>query len=154
MSQPVREKEDLIKLAIEREIRAYDFFNDAVDRMSYKGTKEMLRALAMEEQRHREMLERALKEEVVEHIGTDPSPMDFKIGDALLVPELTQESTPQDLMIVAMKLEEASVAFYQAILPHFRGSGFEDLISRLVREEQKHKERLEKEYDDHFLSEM
>jgi rubrerythrin len=154
MSQPAQGREDFIKMAIEREQRAFDFFNTAIKRMTYKGTQVMLGELAKEELRHKVMLEEALEEGAVEHIGIDPSPMDFKIGNTLTIPELTDESTPQDLMIVAMKMEEVSVEFYRSILPFFKGSGFEELISRLVREEQKHKERLEKEYDDHFMSEM
>jgi len=91
---------------------------------------------------------------VEEHIGPDESPTDFKIGEILSIPELTEESTPQDLMIVAMKMEDVSVEFYRSILPYFKASGFEELITRLIREEQKHKERLEREYDEHYLSEM
>lgn len=146
--------EDFIQMAIEREERAYNFFHDAVARMEYEGTKVMLEELGKEELRHKAMLTKALKEGVVEHIGTDVSPRDLKLSSTLVTPQLTERSTPQDLLIIAMRMEEASIEFYQTIQPHMRGSGFEELIARLVKEEQKHKERIEREYDEHYLKEM
>jgi len=154
MGETLREKEDLIKMAIDREIKAYELFMNATERMDYESTKLMLKELAAEEDRHRKMLEKALNEGVENHIGSGEKPVDFKISDNLVTPELSEGSTPQDVMIIAMKMEDVSVEFYRSILPHFKGSAMEGLISRLIREERKHKERLEKEYDEHFLSEM
>lgn len=146
--------EEFINMAIEREERAYSYFRDAKDRMEFDGTKKLLDELAKEELRHKSMLKKALEEGVVEHIGKDVEPMDLKLSDTLVAPQLTDRSTPQDLLIVAMKMEDASAEFYRSMQPYFKGSGFEELIERLVREEMKHKERLEKDYDEHYLTEM
>ncbi len=146
--------EEFINMAIEREERAYNYYRDAKDRMEDDGTKILLDELAKEELRHKSMLKKALEEGVVEHIGEDVSPTDLKLAETLVAPELSDRSTPQDLLIVAMKMEGAAVEFYQSLEPYFKGSGFEELIERLVREEMKHKERLEKDYDEHYLNEM
>lgn len=146
--------EELLKMAIEREERAYDFYHGALGRMEYAGTKVMLEELAKEELRHKTMLTKALEEGAIENIGEDVSPRDLKLSGTLLVPDLSERSTPQDVLIIAMRMEEAAVEFYRTLAPHFKRSGLEELIARLVREEQKHKERIEREYDEHYLKEM
>jgi rubrerythrin len=122
--------------------------------MEYAGTKVMLQELAKEELRHKAMLKKTLEEGVVEHIGADVSPRDIKLSSTLVTPELSKKSTPQDLLIIAMRMEEAAIEFYRALEPHVQRSGYADLVARLVREEQKHKERIEREYDEHYLKEM
>jgi rubrerythrin len=146
--------EEFIQMAIEREERAYNFYNDAAGMMEYAGTKVMLQELAKEELRHKAMLKKTLEEGVVEHIGADVSPRDIKLSSTLVTPELSKKSTPQDLLIIAMRMEEAAIEFYRALEPHVQRSGYADLVARLVREEQKHKERIEREYDEHYLKEM
>ncbi len=52
--------EEAIRMAIEREKGAYEFYNQAAKIAKYPGTQQMFEALAKEELRHRRILEEEL----------------------------------------------------------------------------------------------
>ena len=68
--------------------------------------------------------------------------------------ELTADSAPPDIMVFAMQMEKKSFDFYNGLLAQYKGTGLEALFSRLAREEMRHKEILEKEYETHFAQWM
>jgi rubrerythrin len=59
--------------------------------------------------------------------------------------------TYQDIVIIAMKREEASRNLYADLAERFAGSDTGALFSRLSAEEAEHKLRFEKIYDDEIL---
>ncbi len=55
--------EEAIRIAIEREKAAYDFYSRAAKVAKYPGTREMFDSLAKEELRHRRILEEELNKD-------------------------------------------------------------------------------------------
>jgi len=55
--------EEAIRVAIEREKAAYEYYSKAAKIAKYPGTKEMFESLAKEELRHRRMLEEELNKD-------------------------------------------------------------------------------------------
>lgn len=55
--------EEAIRIAIEREKAAYEFYSKAAKIAKYPGTREMFESLAKEELRHRRMLEEELNKD-------------------------------------------------------------------------------------------
>ncbi len=55
--------EEAIRIAIEREKAAYDFYSRAAKVAKYPGTREMFESLAQEELRHRRILEEELNKD-------------------------------------------------------------------------------------------
>jgi len=55
--------EEAIRIAIEREKAAHEFYSKAAKIAKYPGTKEMFESLAKEELRHRRMLEEELNKD-------------------------------------------------------------------------------------------
>lgn len=55
--------EEAIRIAIEREKAAYDFYSRAAKVAKYPGTREMFDSLAQEELRHRRILEEELNKD-------------------------------------------------------------------------------------------
>lgn len=55
--------EEAIRIAIEREKAAHEFYSKAAKIAKYPGTKEMFESLAKEEFRHRRMLEEELNKD-------------------------------------------------------------------------------------------
>ncbi len=55
--------QEAIRVAIEREKAAYEFYSKAAKIAKYPGTKEMFESLAQEELRHRRMLEEELNKD-------------------------------------------------------------------------------------------
>lgn len=49
--------EEAIRMAIEREKGAHEFYNQAAKIAKYPGTRQMFEALAKEERKHRQILE-------------------------------------------------------------------------------------------------
>jgi rubrerythrin len=55
--------QEAIRIAIEREKAAYEFYSKAARIAKYPGTKEMFESLAKEELRHRRILEEELNKD-------------------------------------------------------------------------------------------
>jgi rubrerythrin len=55
--------QEAIRVAIEREKAAHEFYSKAAKIAKYPGTKEMFESLAKEELRHRRMLEEELNKD-------------------------------------------------------------------------------------------
>lgn len=55
--------EEAIRIAIEREKAAHEFYSKAAKIAKYPGTKEMFESLAREELKHRRMLEEELNKD-------------------------------------------------------------------------------------------
>ena len=55
--------EEAIRIAIEREKAAHEFYSKAAKIAKYPGTKQMFESLAKEELRHRRMLEEELNKD-------------------------------------------------------------------------------------------
>jgi rubrerythrin len=51
-------------------------------------------------------------------------------------------------------MEKKAMDFYGGLLDQHRGTDLEALFSRLAREEMRHKQILEKEYEEHFAQWM
>ena len=72
----------------------------------------------------------------------------------MLSTDITADSSPQDVMTFAMKMEQAAYDLYMGLLDNYGGTELETLLSRLAREELKHKEILEEQYEKHFMQWM
>jgi rubrerythrin len=55
--------QEAIRVAMEREKAAYEFYSKAAKIAKYPGTKQMFESLAKEELRHRRMLEEELNQD-------------------------------------------------------------------------------------------
>ncbi len=138
---------DSIKLAIEKEKEAVQFYTRASDMVTNPGTKVMLTELAGEEQKHVIMLSDIQAGKTIETIGSQPLPPTMDLSRYLVSEPISENSTPQDIMIVAMKREDKSIAFYSSQIPVVSGTDLQSVFERLLSWEREHKERLEVEYD-------
>jgi rubrerythrin len=68
--------------------------------------------------------------------------------------EIGKDSSAQDVMVFAMKMEEASHSLYRTMQGNYEGTELESVFARLAQEELRHKETLEREYEDHFMQWM
>ena len=138
---------DIIKLALEKEIEAVQFYHRAVSIVDNPGTKVMLQELAREEEQHVAYLSDIQAGKSVASIGSKPLPPGMDLSSYLKSEPLSDNSTPQDVMILAMKREDSAISFYAGQLPVVKGTELYPLFERLLAWEREHKERLEAEYD-------
>ena len=148
--------ERLVSLAIQREEEAYEFYMKAAEESEFKSSEKLLKDLAHQEVTHKEKLQSAQKTGVCETFTCDSieelEKMDLSryLVDIPLLPS----STPQDVLIVAIKKEAAAHSFYKA-LSELTGSGkHRTVFETLANEEDNHKNRLQNMYDDIFQPDM
>jgi len=144
--------ERLVSLAIEREIEAYDFYTQAAKRAELSSSAKLLKEMAEQEVGHRRKLEAALKQGVCKTFACKNVVQFDKLDlDRYLAAiPLTSSSLPQDVLIVGIKKEEAAHDFYKSLSGLTTDAPNKAVFETLASEELKHKDRLQKLYDDNI----
>ena len=138
---------DIVSLALEKEQEAVQFYVQASSMVANSGTKVMLKELADEERKHVAILIDIQSGKAIEKVGTKLLPPTMDLGKYLVSEPVRYNSTPQDIMIIAIKREDRAIAFYFSQIPVVNGTPLLPAFEHLLRWEQEHKERLEDEYD-------
>jgi rubrerythrin len=148
----VDEKEfnKIIDYAIEREKEAAQFYHELQDSAYFIERKKLLKDFENMEKGHITILER-IRSQDIEEIDI-PEVENLHISDYIVHDEPTGELSYQDILIVAMKREEASNRLYSDLAAGTRDAGVRKLFLKLASEEAKHKLFFEKIYDDEVLS--
>jgi len=138
---------DIVSLALEKEREAVQFYTQASSMVANPGTKVMLKELADEEEKHVTMLIDIQSGKAIETVGAKLLPPAMDLGKYLVSEPISDNSTPQDIMIIAIKREDKAIGFYSSQLPVVSGTELQPVFEHLLTWEQEHKERLEAEYD-------
>ncbi len=141
--------DDAIEFAIGQEIKAANFYREFAGKATHPGVKKMCTEMAVEEDRHKEMLEK-LKAGLPSGLATDRV-TDLKISDYLRSFRIEPEADQQDLLIAAMKSEARAEQLYLDLAAICTLPDVKEVLLRLAAEEGGHKDVFEKEYDDNIL---
>lgn len=148
------DKNDILKIGLWVEISANKFYKSGAELVSNPGARQMLLELAEEEERHIKLFEDALAgQEVGFGEGAPAQGQDLKIGETTEAPMINADSTPEEILLVAIKAEMRTITFYSESAREFAGTLVGEMLLGLVKEEQIHKARLELLYDDEYLQE-
>lgn len=145
---------DVLNFAIRREHDARELYLMFRDKVKDLGAKALLEDLANQELGHQNLLENVLKGGNVEKIGGKKQIMDLHLNDYMVSETIGPDSSAQDVMLFAIKKEQEAYSMYHMLLVNYEGTELEELFSRLATEEQRHKETLEREYEEHFMQWM
>jgi len=146
---------DIIDFAISKEIEAAEFYEDTSRLEQFSGKKQMLQEFAAEERKH----EALLKDIKTGSIGDQLDDYEFKWivdikrSDYVVAVEYQPGMAYNELLMLAMKREEAALKLYNELLEHAETADQKKLFKMLCQEEAKHKLALETMYDD-FMAEM
>jgi len=135
-----------VQFALEKEKEAVEFYKRCSELTTRSGMQNAFLEMAEEEQKHVRMLEN-FKPEHVEKVKLKEI-ADLKISDYLVDMEFDPGMSYKDLLILAMKREEKAHALYTGLAQEGGDPAVVKLFQILAQEEQKHKLRLEKEYDE------
>ncbi len=136
---------DVLEFAIARELESHQFYMDLGKLAVRPEARDMIHRLAAEEVQHGIYLQ-ALQAGEVAFAG------DEEIG-SLNIEETLLEVTPgpqmsyADLLVMAMKKEQAAVRLYTNLASIARNQAQRDVLQKMAQEEARHKLRLEVEYD-------
>jgi rubrerythrin len=148
-----RDLRELIEFAIEREKEAVSFYEDASARQEFSDARKMFKDFANEERKHRALLEGFLKDESTiadYHFKWIP---DMKRSNYLVDIPYEKGMSYADILRLAMKREEKSLALYNKLALEIDDKEMEQVFKMLSQEEAKHKLGLETLYDD-YMAEM
>jgi len=140
---------DVIDFAIEKEEKTAEFYRKCAEHAKHPGIKEFFLEMVAEEQSHSEMLKN------LDSLNLDDIKLsqveNLKISDYLVDVAFSEDITYQDALIIAMKKEEKALAFYAGWKDKCMNEKASKLFQLLENEEEKHKRKLEKLYDQDIL---
>ncbi len=142
---------DALAIAITEEIKAYTLYSNLSAKVKNAATRTMLQELAAQELGHRKLLENVVAGQKYEILGKNISDTQKGIVDFLVVSDLKDNASPQEVMIFAIKAEEKAYNFYTDFKNYFGTTELGQLFAKLAVEEQGHKSLLETEYEEHFM---
>ncbi len=142
---------EILELAIRMEEKGREFYAQAATLVSMPGAKELLEELGRDEVEHEAMFRQLQAREDYEALAIGEVPPDLHLSDYLVTAPIGPDSTPQDVLIHAIRMEQAAIDLYSAWASLYAGNEIETLLEGLVAEERRHKARLEAAYSDRFL---
>ena len=150
MSEIEQEVEQILKRAIEFEEQARDFYTSAVPMVKQPHVQNVLRELASEEVKHKERLEKLLagNTEALVSVQKRGQIQDLKLAEYLVAPELAENASFQDVLVVAMHREKSSHEFYSTMATIADEREAQELFDFLAQEELAHKHKVETLYDE------
>lgn len=139
-----RSVDDVLNFAIGREIEAHDFYVELAAWAERPEVSETFEDFANEELRHKEKLEAIKAGNFTlrdEQVGT------LNIADSLEAAGPQANLTYAQALVLAMQREKSAFKLYTRLASIFRDREIKDILSKLAREEARHKLQLEIEYD-------
>jgi rubrerythrin len=148
-------REGALEKAIEMEAKSFEVYKKAYFVSKNRLAKDLLRDLALDELRHKYILERAFFEEIVllHDSGVKEGPS-MKLSLLFEEKALKDRSSDQEVMLYAIHDKKRSVDFYKRMARECAGAPMEEMYMRLAEDEEGHLARLEEMYERTYLESM
>jgi rubrerythrin len=146
----LKQYDEIIKFAIEKEIGAFNFYAKASQGAKYSGARELFIDFSKEEEKHWKLLEGITDKKIAE-VKVEKAVPDLKISDYMVDVELRSDLSYADILRMAMKMEERSLKLYADLKERAWGQEIRTLFDFLAQQEAKHKYAIEKKYDEDIL---
>ncbi|MCZ7585919.1 MAG: hypothetical protein M5R36_22770 [Deltaproteobacteria bacterium] len=135
---------EMIRKALNREVLSRDLYRSWEGKFGDEAANRVIHMLARDEEGHIKMLEMTLEDGNLGRIGkrenkarTAAPP---RVPD---VAEITPKCTAKELIAYAIHHEDRAVQYYARYMDIFRETPLQEFFTRMKREEEMHKERLE-----------
>lgn len=144
--------EDIILYAIEQEEVEHSFYLHLSSLTSTADLKQMLLYHAQQEKEHVAKLQQVLSRHRLPNASRTQANPDLRIAD-YVVPSPSDPTTLsyQDALILAIKMEQANENLYRDLAGMSTSDDNRTLFTFLMEQERKHRDMLEREYDDNIL---
>lgn len=148
--------EEALRAAIAREVEAFNLYNDAAQGGQDQHQRNALLEMAAQENGHRVKLENILTGNVRWAVrASRAQPVtDLRLTDHLVGGSIEPGADYQDILLFAAKREKAASDFYQAMAEIVDDVLIQNVFTMLASEEMRHKNRLEKMYEDMVYQEF
>ena len=145
------ELQALIEQAIVQEELSHEFYRRMADLVSHKETKETFEYLAKEELEHKAFLKQCLTPTGCTLAG---KATDTKLAEIMQAPAITEDLSPKDALVVAMKREEGSYNFYKHLASLQPAGEAKAFLEEMAKVELSHKEKVEYLYNNAAFPEV
>lgn len=147
-----KQYKNILEFAIKREKDSYEFYIKAKENAKTSGAKTLFDQLAQQELGHKQTLEvMHLTKEVLMDLSM------LNINDYTLRESYSNDMQfhmeYQQIVLLAMKKEELSVKLYTDMRKIVKDKQQQIVFDRLIKEEQSHRDLLQREYDAYVLTE-
>jgi len=142
--------EEALEFAIGKEEEAVEFYKTLAGEAPQASLKGTFENFSKEEKKHVALLSgmNANKEKIDSYEFKQIT--DLKISDYMMEIEYKPGMPMPEILKLAMKREEKAVLLYSALAGHTENADAKKVFMILVQEESKHKNILEKMYDDYL----
>ena len=134
---------DILDLAIQREVEAFEFYMDILGRVDDESVKDTLKFIAGEEVKHKQFLVNYREGKY----GADSLRMadvvEYKVAEYLEEPDIEGDMSSQDVYLVAAHRESRSHQFYTELANLHAEGEPQTMLLKMANEELKHKEKME-----------
>ena len=130
---------DILEMAIKREEAAYDFYMDIHSKVQDATVQDTVQFIAREEKQHKAFLVAYRDGEYGSQALRMTDVVEYKIAEYLEEPEISKDSKPEDVYLVAAHRESRSHQFYSELANMHTDNKLKDMLARMANEELKHK---------------
>ena len=141
---------EIIDFAVAREKEAVEFYRKLQKIVKFAERIKLLKGLEKTEEEHIKILENIRKLGIVK--TEVPNVQNLHISEYLVDAHFSEDMSYQDILITAMKREEASSKLYADLASKSIDEDEKQTFLRLASEEEKHKLKFELMYDQDILS--
>lgn len=141
----------VLNRAIGKEEEAKTIYEIYAEKVEDPQSKKLLQEMAKEELGHKRALEKVDPENPGTFTATEISSGEF--GEFFDRPQLSKNASMQEVLRFAIAEEVDAFSFYNALTKYANDENFLNLLNRLAGEEKRHKQKLERMYDDMFQPE-
>jgi rubrerythrin len=133
----------VIKIAIDKEKEAYDFYMDLYNLVEDKEAKSTLKYIAQEEAKHRDFLVTCQEGRFCSEVLNMEAPIAYKIIEHMEKPDIKKNIKSAEVYLIAANRELNSHNFYKSLADSYPAGDVKDLLTKMAGEELKHKEKME-----------
>ena len=134
---------EIIDLAIQREEEAYDFYMDIHNKLEDPSVKDTIEFIAGEEKKHKAFLVGYREGNYGAAALRMTEVVEYKIAEYLEEPEITEDTSSQEVYLVAAHRESRSHEFYTELANMHSERELKAMLLKMANEELKHKEKME-----------
>jgi len=145
------EMEAIIKSAITQEEMSHAFYQRLAGLVSHPETKDTLEYLAKEELEHKAFLQSCFSPHGCTLAG---EAQNVHLAEMLVAPEISDDLSPKEALVIAAKREEGAYHFYQALAALQPPGEVQAFLNKMAKVELQHKEKVEYLYDNAAFPEV
>lgn len=138
------EMEAIVKSAIAQEELSHLFYKRLAGLVSHQETKDILEFLAKDELEHKAFLQSCFTPQGCKLVG---GAQNTHLAEMLEAPSISDELSPKEALVIAMKREEGSYQFYQTLAGLQPPGEIQAFLEKMAKVELQHKEKVEYLYD-------